>query len=233
VGAGLRDLHDLHLRATACVACHQNIGADVLQAGHPVLVFELDGLTHREPPHWKDKGDWFGPQAWWTGQCVALRETSWKLSQNPAADSVLAQQWQSAYWLVSRLRPGKDGKPITVAVPDNASQLTLVRQDADRLSRAASQQKWDEMQVRDTLAKAFQAAEEFKNTPNDAVAFARAQRLASALERLGASLDSGSKIQNAAALDAIKKLLVTPAAFQPSAFAEKMEQLRADWKIQG
>src|SRR5205814_1122447 len=37
VGAGMRDLRSFYVRANTCVACHQNLDADLLQAGHPEL----------------------------------------------------------------------------------------------------------------------------------------------------------------------------------------------------
>ncbi|HZQ47764.1 MAG TPA: multiheme c-type cytochrome, partial [Verrucomicrobiae bacterium] len=43
IHAGMRDLENLYVRANSCVACHQNVDADLLQAGHPELIFELDG----------------------------------------------------------------------------------------------------------------------------------------------------------------------------------------------
>ena len=54
VSAGMRDLRSLYVRANACVACHQNVPADILKAGHPELFFELDGQSVAEPKHWRD-----------------------------------------------------------------------------------------------------------------------------------------------------------------------------------
>ena len=39
VGAGMRDLKSLYVRANTCVACHQNLDDDIAAAGHPQLVF--------------------------------------------------------------------------------------------------------------------------------------------------------------------------------------------------
>ena len=70
------------MRANTCVACHQNVDSDILAAGHPELVFELDGQSVAQPKHWTDPPD-TGARAWLVGQAVALRETSWRLSLNP------------------------------------------------------------------------------------------------------------------------------------------------------
>ncbi len=78
VTAGMRDLRSLYVRANTCVACHQNIDNDLLKAGHPTLVFELDSQSINEPKHWRDDDPSIGPRAWLTGQAVALREAAWR-----------------------------------------------------------------------------------------------------------------------------------------------------------
>ena len=84
--AGMRDLQNLYVRANTCVACHQNVDADILKAGHPELIFELDGQSVAEPKHWRETTNWNGAQAWLVGQAVALREMSWQLSANTQSD---------------------------------------------------------------------------------------------------------------------------------------------------
>src|SRR5690606_36199197 len=51
---GLRDLTILYNRANNCVACHQVLDSSLLAAGHPELIFELDGQSAAMPRHWKD-----------------------------------------------------------------------------------------------------------------------------------------------------------------------------------
>jgi hypothetical protein len=86
IHAGLRDLRSAYVRANTCVACHQVIDPALVKAGHPELIFELDGLTASEPRHWQEKADWFGPKAWLVGQAVALREMSLCLARSDKAD---------------------------------------------------------------------------------------------------------------------------------------------------
>lgn len=43
----MRDLRNLYARANACVACHQNVDPEILKAGHPELVFELDRQSNK------------------------------------------------------------------------------------------------------------------------------------------------------------------------------------------
>src|SRR5207245_11646033 len=51
VRAGMRDLRNLYVRANTCVACHQTLASDIRQAGHPELLFELDGQAVSQPKH--------------------------------------------------------------------------------------------------------------------------------------------------------------------------------------
>src|SRR4051812_45701272 len=74
VAAGMRDLKNLYVRANTCVACHQNIDPEIRAAGHPELIFEMDGQSATMPRHWSKSNDKPGPQIWLVGQLVALRE---------------------------------------------------------------------------------------------------------------------------------------------------------------
>jgi len=77
VKLGMYDTKSLLLRAEKCVSCHLQIDADMVNAGHPdLLAFELDTFSRELPPHWRDKGTWFGPRAWATGQVISLREAA-------------------------------------------------------------------------------------------------------------------------------------------------------------
>src|SRR6185437_13041129 len=96
VHAGMRDLQNIYVRANSCVACHQNVDADLLQAGHPELIFELDGQLVSQPRHWREKSGWSGPQTWLVGQAVALREMSWYVARQNGTNAT----------------NGTDGKPV-------------------------------------------------------------------------------------------------------------------------
>jgi Cytochrome c554 and c-prime len=77
VKLGMYDTKSLLLRAEKCVSCHLQIDADMVNAGHPdLLAFELDTFSREMPPHWRDRGTWFGPRAWATGQVISLREAA-------------------------------------------------------------------------------------------------------------------------------------------------------------
>lgn len=109
VAAGMRELKPLPARANACVACHQNVDADILAAGHPELIFELDGQSVAMPKHWREAVGVTGAQAWRAGQEAALREIAWQLSRQPTEK--LAAQREALAWLLNQCRA--DAEPAT------------------------------------------------------------------------------------------------------------------------
>jgi len=88
VKAGMRDLRGLDNRAKNCLACHlgdatKSVNHDLIAAGHPDMIFELDNYTAVMPPHWtpnttksKQSGDIepTGAKAWAVGQAASFRE---------------------------------------------------------------------------------------------------------------------------------------------------------------
>jgi hypothetical protein len=88
VQAGMKDLRDLASRAQNCLACHlgneqKTVNHELIAAGHPDLIFELDNYSAVMPPHWApftDKRKEAGQQetqdarVWAIAQAVAFRE---------------------------------------------------------------------------------------------------------------------------------------------------------------
>lgn len=136
VGAGMRDLKSLYVRANTCVACHQNLDDDIAAAGHPPLVFELDGQSIAEPKHWRDPID-SGVNAWLTGQAVALRELSWHLATKGTAQQDAVMQWRGLAWLLGKVTASERALVGVDAAGENFSRT---QQQADALARAAAQQ---------------------------------------------------------------------------------------------
>ncbi|MDQ2918612.1 MAG: cytochrome c family protein [Verrucomicrobiota bacterium] len=132
LGAGMRDLRSFYVRANTCVACHQNLDADITRAGHPELVFELNRQSIDEPKHWRDP-EGSDTRAWLVGQAVALREVSWHLAQNPQANEEARAQWQALVWLLSKVT--QPGLPA-IAETDYGT----VQRDADTLARRAARE---------------------------------------------------------------------------------------------
>jgi hypothetical protein len=182
----MRDLKSFYVRANTCVACHQNLDSDFAAAGHPELVFELDGQSMREPKHWTDDPG-TGARAWLVGQAVALRETSWRLSLNPNADAQTHQTWQALVWLLGAVTSSErtllpiDG---TAAHRDD-KPYAIIQQQADGLARRAAQQNIGREAAARLLRSlaAMDSAFMQTNGPTD-VLFRKAQRLVLALERL-------------------------------------------------
>ena len=184
VETGVRDLRSLYVRANNCVACHQVIEPDVLAAGHPPLIFELDAQTVAEPRHWLDKGDFFGPQAWLTGQAAALRETSWSLSQQTDPKPEVREQWRALVWLLHKATeayghgvPTFDAPDADTYSPGNVSRAQSV---ADDLAQAAARSEWNGASTRRTLNALADADKDFVPVTGGEPALAlqnRAQRL--------------------------------------------------------
>jgi len=142
VHAGLRNLRSSYVRANTCVACHQVLDADILKAGHPELIFEMDGQDASEPRHWKEKAGWFGPQAWLVGQAAALRDISSRLVAQKQADSSLSTEQNALLWLVRLLPQVQSAK-----APGDALAAW-----SDQLARTLSDQDWSTALTRQDLA---------------------------------------------------------------------------------
>jgi hypothetical protein len=135
VTAGIRDLRSLYVRANTCVACHQNIDNDLLKAGHPTLVFELDSQSINEPKHWKDDSEWDGLRAWLIGQGVALREAAWRArtDANPAPD--MHETSVALAWLLARVTAVEPALPKIFEL--TSFDLEPTQEQADDLARHA------------------------------------------------------------------------------------------------
>jgi hypothetical protein len=74
--AGMVDLRNLSTRAGLCLSCHlgdggKSVDHELIAAGHPELVFELDNYGQGMPAHWRDVG---GAAVWAVGQLAAFKE---------------------------------------------------------------------------------------------------------------------------------------------------------------
>ena len=76
VQAGMTDLRNVETRAGLCLSCHlgdggKSVDHDLIAAGHPELVFELENYSQAMPPHWKGRA---GANVWAVGQVAAFKE---------------------------------------------------------------------------------------------------------------------------------------------------------------
>lgn len=190
VTAGMRDLQNIYTRANSCVACHQTVSSALLKAGHPELMFELDGQTQAQPRHWKEFGGYNHAQAWLLGQAVALREMSWQLlNEQKPAESVV-QRWQALKWLVQQSRVVAPSIDNLVTLPEEVTKanLEVVQRMADQLAKEIATNDWSDEQTRKLLKRYAAVAGEFNGKSAKLLSARRAERLVLALDRLAAAL---------------------------------------------
>ncbi|MHA3775029.1 multiheme c-type cytochrome [Verrucomicrobiota bacterium sgz303538] len=185
VAAGLREVRSLYGRSNACVACHLNIDAELVAAGHPEMFFELDGQTRNQPPHWKEEGAWLGPRTWFTGQATALRELSWKLASTPSDEDLVAR-CGALIWL---LRQTPEGAKQLPAPGGSKTDFANVQSAADRLARIAARADWNRVQTMETLSRLAGTNGEFRDELQSQALFRRrAEVLVLAMDRLWQAL---------------------------------------------
>ena len=228
VFAGMRDLKSLYVRANTCVACHQTVPTPLLKAGHPELIFELDGQCVSQPKHWREKENWNGAQAWLVGQAVALREMSWQLSREATSDEKLAGRWSALLWLLQKL-DGLDSDFPTFggfSLKPASHDLLAVLKASDELAKRAAASQWTDALSRKAMNALVSARSDFRQPTAVGQSQARrAERLALALDRLLVSLrrfrpgDSGDTN-----LNLLFKQVQSLPEFNASKFAEALDQ---------
>ena len=231
VGAGMRDLRSLYVRATACAACHQNLAPEILKAGHPDLFFELDGQSIAEPKHWKDDDSWSGLREWLTGQAVALREMSWALASDPRNDEWSIARWNGLAWIcASATSAAAIASPILQ--PPNApapADFANMQTQADALARRAAASNWSENSARSLLTALASSDNEFtaKGTTVPILG-QRAKRLVLALDRLVNALNNnrGFRLKVDAELKQLFEDVKALDSFDAVAFAAHLKTFR-------
>ena len=176
--AGMRDLRNLYVRANTCVACHQNVDADILAAGHPELMFELDGQSVSEPKHWQEATNWNSAQAWLVGQAVALREIEWldhREKKHSLQDAGLSPIVSTASEAVSALPWLRDNQTI--------------EDWSDQVAKAAADLNWTDDMTRKCLTTLTRDGLIFRDSSIQRSELARrADRLVLGLDRLVGAL---------------------------------------------
>jgi hypothetical protein len=231
VSASMRDLRNLYVRANACVACHQNVDVDLLKAGHPTLVFELDSQSINEPKHWKNEDSWSGARAWLIGQAVALREASWR-SRNDSEPAPDTQETSLALaWLLARATLAEPTLPKVVE--PTSSDLEPLQQQADNLARHG----WNP-----TIDSTMSILRALAGTDSEFVAskqmssqfFYRAKRLELALHALIRALNANRSVplKIDQELDALREDVKTHDLFDAARFAEHLRAFSAKlWAV--
>lgn len=227
VVCGMRDLNNLYVRANTCVACHQNVDADLLQAGHPELIFELDGQSVTEPKHWRESTNWSGAQTWLVGQAVALREMSWQLTrENPATENAINRQG-ALEWLLVSIIEITNGR-VTRSPQSDGQQAALTQKFADDLARAIAAASWSAANTRKCLDLLAATAPDFRAAaPFQALQARRAERLVLALDRLVLALNDDALTKRLdAPLNQLFKDAQSLPDFSPPTFATHLENFQ-------
>jgi hypothetical protein len=222
INAGMRDLRNLYARANACVACHQTIDTDLIAAGHPKLVFELDSQSVDEPKHWHDEPG-IGAPAWLTGQAVALREATWDQRNHSGGATDSEQTFRALVWLLARVTRS-DPKLPEIFEPTSSNSGALQNR-ADLLARNAAQ--WKPGQESILLILRTLAGTQSEFTGAEALSadafFYRARRVALALERLNLALATPLSLERE--LASLREDVRLQESFSPSRFAAHLSEL--------
>ena len=212
VTAGMRDLKNLYVRANTCVACHQNIDPEIRAAGHPELIFEMDGQSVAMPRHWAKSGDRPGPQIWLVGQLVAEREI-FQPTQSLKSDEEI-YRGSAARFVASA---ATDALKITPKPP--VGSLTDPWSDADLAAKKASELVWSQEQTRACLGAIANLSAAFTNKVDAQCA----ERVVLALDRLTAGLSD--TLTNSAVNQSLNKLFADAQSlpdFDPNQFAKDL-----------
>jgi hypothetical protein len=219
VSAGMHNLRNLYARANACVACHQVVDPEILKAGHPELVFELDSQSINEPKHWKDDDPADGPRSWLIGQAVALREIAWAVNkEKPEARDGLFAQMSALEWVLDKAGLGQNVSSFN-SFPGIQGHADGIAQDAAKWSPTNDQL----MSIFQTLATTDSEFEMANAAREDN--FYRALRLTLALDRLCVGANLSPKVGKE--LSALRADVQRHYDFDNAAFAKHLRDLRS------
>ena len=224
VAAGMRDLKNLYVRANTCVACHQTVETSLLKAGHPELIFELDGQSASQPRHWREKNNKNGVQGWLVGQAAALREMSWQLARSSERDEKLAARCNALLWLLQKLDGANSRFPRLGAFPVRSAggNYPAVQSAADQLARSASEIQWSDDMTFSLLNTLAKVGEDFRQPQLFTDQHARrAERLVLALDRLLASTPQPAADTT---MNELFKLTQSLPDFDPARFSATLDQ---------
>ena len=148
------DTKNLLLRAEKCVSCHLAIEPELVAAGHPdLLAFELDTFSALMPPHWRDKGTWFGTAAWATGQAITLREAMKQLEARAKGNAPAARLDEA--WAKARGTAAVFRHALGLFFPDAQKAL-----DQDLAVITEAMAKGDKAKVASAAASAAKTADQ-------------------------------------------------------------------------
>lgn len=225
VAAGMRDTKNPYARANTCVACHQNVDSDILRAGHPELIFELDGQSVTQPKHWRKDLDKPGPQLWLVGQAVALREMSWQLASEKSPSEDQISRWRGLLWVLQRAEqalPDGDASLKLQTLDQSPVNADTVRKWSDAFARKLADREWSDSQTSSLLKQLTGTHGEFLTPLDRSIQARRAERLVLALDRLIAKSPKAAKSD--ASLNHLFEAVQSLPDFDPAKFAALLKE---------
>jgi len=226
---GLRDLTQFYNRANACIACHQVIEPRLIAAGHPELLFELDGQTSAMPRHWVESDKDLRVKSWLAGQAAALRELTAQLTEQRKAGAIAPHtfnQWQALLWLAARAWPEHKIAQVTTNAAASADDLTALHQAANELALLSATQNRELPERLGLLGSLVRAGGEFQNVrPGDLLWAMRAERHALALDRVSRSIDRQVSGSWETPLAAVFELVQDRAGFSGKAYSDRVQEI--------
>jgi|RhiMetdeSRZDD1v2_1073273.scaffolds.fasta_scaffold208574_2 hypothetical protein len=248
VSGGMYDTKDVLKRAELCVSCHLAIDAEMIAAGHPSMIFELDSFSQNQPPHWKDQKEFFGPLAWGTGQAAALRESAEQLAtrlKGNASEALIKESYDQTRGHAVSLRPllaqvaAEQGKTLETQVAaidikdktKGAAAASTVATTAADLSKRMAQVKYTKDIVWNVLKAQVSDAERATSA-----GLRSAEQVAMAVDSLfRAAVAAGVKPPEQKAIDAaigkmFDELPTKPADFDPKKFTTNLQNVAKNIK---
>jgi hypothetical protein len=225
VAAGMRDTKNPYVRANTCVACHQNVESDILRAGHPELIFELDGQSVTQPKHWRKDMDKPGAQLWLVGQAVALREMSWRLANEKSPGEDQINRWRGLLWILQRAEEALSDSDANLKLhildqsPANAASVQKV---SDSFARKLANHEWSDSQTSSLLKRLANTHGEFLSPLDVPIQARRAERLVLSLDRLTAKSPKDGKTD--ASLNQLFAAVQSLPDFDPAKFSVVLKE---------
>jgi hypothetical protein len=244
VGLGMYDTKDVLKRAELCVSCHLAIDHEMVAAGHPTMIFELDSFSQNQPPHWKDQKEWFGPLAWGTGQAVALKESAEQLAtrlKGNASEKLVQESWDQTRGHAISLR-ALLGQVAADSVKTLDQQIAAVGEglkDKAKGAAAASavaktggdlSKKLSQVKFNKDIVWAVLKAQVSDPERATAAGLRSAEQVAMAVDSLFRAVNAAAKPPEGKAIDAaigklFDELPTKPADFDPKKFTANLQNV--------
>ena len=164
VDNGMYDTLDLVKRAEKCASCHLAIDHELVTAGHPQPVFELEEYSLSMPKHWPApynkarEAGFFGARAWASGQAIALRDALKQLGTRTtggAPANLVENSWRQAwahYAVLRQVAPNAAGLDAVIADRGKAASAAKgAAQPLEALAQQLSKKEFDQAQTKSAL----------------------------------------------------------------------------------